>query len=199
MRWFPILCVGLLVYGGYNKLSHRAVSQPDGIVTAAEEPLQTETRAPVFEYRGYTIKPLADFQVTARTLSTQRYSLDREAELSPIDLALGWGRMSDSGVIDQLHISQSGRFFFWRYDNQPPIPTAEIVSHGANMHMIPATPAIEQQLQALRPGEIVSFSGLLIEASASDGWSWRSSLSRSDSGAGACEVVWVDAVRVVRP
>ncbi|MDH4134437.1 MAG: hypothetical protein OEV31_06575 [Gammaproteobacteria bacterium] len=31
---------------------------------------------------------------------------------------------------------------------------------------------------------------------ASDGWQWRSSLTRTDSGNGACEVVLVKSMRV---
>jgi hypothetical protein len=196
MRWFTILCIGLLVYGGYNKFSHREVRHPIGVMTADQEPQQSDTRAPSFEHAGYTIKPLADFSLQARVLSAEHYGTGRESDLSPVDLAMGWGRMSDSAVLKQLQISQSGRFYFWRFENQAPIPVDEIISHSANMHMIPANPRVETQLKSVRPGEIVTLSGYLVEASASDGWHWKSSLTRKDAGAGACEVIWVKEVSV---
>jgi hypothetical protein len=31
---------------------------------------------------------------------------------------------------------------------------------------------------------------------APDGWRWRSSLTREDTGAGACELVWVERIAV---
>lgn len=194
MRWFPILCVSLLAYGAYNKFSHRTVSHPAGVLTAQQDPQQTDTREPAFEHRGYKIQPLAEFSIKSRVLSVENYASGREADLSPIDLAMGWGRMSDTAVISQLHISQGNRFYFWRYDNQPPIPTGEIISHSANMHMIPASPEIEKVLKAVKPGEVVTLSGYLVEATANDGWRWRSSLTREDSGAGACEVIWVKEI-----
>ena len=198
MRWFLILCVSLLAYGTYNKLSHRTVPHPVGVLTAQQDPEQTDTGAAAFEHRGYKIQPLAEFSIKSRVLSVEHYSNGREADLSPVDLAMGWGRMSDTAVINQLQISQNNRFYFWHYENQPPIPTSEIISHSANMHMIPASDAIEKVLKAVKPGEIVALSGQLIEATASDGWRWKSSLTREDSGHGACEVIFVKEVSVSR-
>ena len=39
--------------------------------------------------------------------------MDRESDLAPVDLALGWGRMSDEAILKDIQISQSGRFYFW--------------------------------------------------------------------------------------
>jgi hypothetical protein len=41
---------------------------------------------------------------------------------------------------------------------------------------------------------VVQLEGFLIEARRNDGWYWRSSLTRKDSGAGACELVYVTSV-----
>lgn len=196
MRWFPILCVSLLAYGAYDKLSHRTVQHPAGVLAAQQDPEQSDTRAATFTYRGYAIHPLAEFSIKSRVLSVEHYSQGREADLSPVDLAMGWGRMSDTAVINQLQISQSNRFYFWRYENQPPIPANEIISHSANMHMIPASDEVEKKLKAVKQGEIVTLTGHLVEATANDGWRWKSSLTRDDSGLGACELVWVQEISV---
>ena len=55
----------------------------------------------------------------------------------PEDLALGWGRMSDSDVLAKIDITQSGRFYYWHVDDFP-IPRREIETSSANMHMIPS-------------------------------------------------------------
>jgi hypothetical protein len=44
----------------------------------------------------------------------------------------------------------------------------------------------------VRVGAIVHFDGELVEAAARDGWTMRSSLTREDTGNGACELVWVE-------
>ena len=137
--------------------------------------------------------PLVSFQIEARVLSAEHYSMDREADLSPVDLALGWGRMSDESILKDIKISQSGRFYHWHVDSFP-IPPEEIETHSANMHMIPANDDIEKQLKSARQGQIVAIKGQLIEAKANDGWHWKSSLTRNDTGAGACELVYVESL-----
>jgi hypothetical protein len=37
---------------------------------------------------------------------------------------------------------------------------------------------------------------MLVEVRNNKGWFWRSSLTRSDSGNGACEVVFVEAAEI---
>jgi hypothetical protein len=62
------------------------------------------------------------------------------------------------------------------------------------MHMIPADENVGRALAAVRPGQMVRLQGWLVEARRGDGWTWRSSLTREDSGHGACEVVYVCAI-----
>ena len=129
-------------------------------------------------------------------LGTEHYRLDREARLSPVDLALGWGRMSDTAVLERIRITQSGRFYYWSTDDFP-IPRREIETSSANMHMIPADERVEAALKAIRKGQTVIVRGYLVEARGADGWRWRSSLTREDTGAGACELVWVESVSTI--
>jgi hypothetical protein len=72
-----------------------------------------------------------------------------------------------------------------------------IAQHSANMHIIPAGDPIEKELMRIRKGHIVRLGGYLVQVNAPDGWSWRSSLTRSDTGGGACEVVLVDRIAVL--
>jgi hypothetical protein len=159
-------------------------------------PTQGSTQAAGFQFKGYELQPLQDFTIEARVLASERYHSGRESDLSPVDLALGWGPMSDSAVLDKIRISQSGRFYHWRLDEFP-IPRQDIERSSANMHMIPADDGIARQLKALKPGQTVRIEGWLVEARAADGWRWRSSLTRDDTGGGSCELVFVRDVQVL--
>lgn len=162
-------------------------------VASSEPPLQTDvpdSLAP-FALDAATLTPLAGFSVEARVLSREDYRSGRESDLSPTDLALGWARMTEDAVIDALDISQSSRWYRYRWSNQPPLPPQEIASSSANMHMIPGNDAVARMLAGVRQGERVRIDGWLVEANASDGWRWRSSTRRDDTGGGACEVVYV--------
>jgi hypothetical protein len=165
-------------------------------VSPGDAPRQTAVSGtlPAFDLPAARLTPLAGFSMDARVLSRKNYTRGREAELSPTDLALGWGRMRDDAVLDRLAISQSGRWYRYRWQGDPPLPPREIATSSANMHLIPATQAVAKQLKAIEPGDRVRIDGWLIEARAPDGWRWRSSTSRTDTGAGACEVIYACSI-----
>jgi len=48
----------------------------------------------------------------------------------------------------------------------------------------------------VRTGQIVALSGYLVRVQGPDGWHWNSSMTRSDSGNGACELVWVQDLAI---
>lgn len=181
-RFFLIV---LLVGGGYQYWHSHKVHAPAVGVTAS---MDHEWNA-----YGHRIIPLQKFDFEARVLRTERYSMDREAQLAPVDLTLGWGPMADPAVVSQVSITQSNRFYYWHV-NEFPIPRREIEVNSANMHMVPANADVERVLKSVRSGQHVTFSGYLIEVRAPDGWRWKSSLSREDTGAGACELVWVERI-----
>ncbi len=161
-------------------------------VLAPDPPKQVNNVSPKsFSFKDYTITPLSKFYIKAKILSKKNYRRGRESDLSPVDLALGWGRMSDQSVLDFIDISQSNRWYRWRTDNFP-IPRKEIETHSGNMHLIPANQSVKAMIKRARKGDIVEFSGSLVRIDAKDGWHWISSLSRMDTGGHSCELVWVE-------
>jgi NMD protein affecting ribosome stability and mRNA decay len=68
------------------------------------------------------------------------------------------------------------------------------------MHLIPATDIVEGVIKEIRNGDIIELSGSLVNVqSDSDGWHWKSSQTRNDTGKGACELIWVDQLQIVTP
>lgn len=160
---------------------------------AARPPQQDATQLPPpFKHGDYTVTPLARYALQAVVLGRERYRNDRGAELAPVDLALGWGPMSAANAINGLTISQSGRWYEYRWSAEgPPLDPGEIARNSANTHCIPATPEIRQKLLAVRRHDLVALGGYLVEVTGSDGYRWRSSLTRDDTAGGACELVWI--------
>lgn len=193
------VALALAAWGGWNAWTHRELVQPAGVLVEEaplQEPVSGEQAAP-FSYRDYRLTPLAEFSLEARVLSTESYRFDRLAGLVPVDVGVGWGPMSDSAVLAQIDISQSGRFMHWRYERLP-ISERALIESASNMHLIPATPLIQRRIAALRRGQLISLRGRLVEAIAPNGMQIRSSLRRDDTGGGACEVIWVEDLEVLR-
>lgn len=167
---------------------------------APEAPRQwVEGLPPSWKSGDYAISPLARFATRAVVLSRCNYSGGHDSELAPTDFALGWGPMSDAAVINQIKVSQDMRWFMYSWRGELAIPGEEVARSCANMHLIPANDSVARDLARARRHDLLQLSGYLVEVRHADGWSWRSSLSRDDTGAGACEVVWVESVNRSRP
>ena len=65
------------------------------------------------------------------------------------------------------------------------------------MHLIPATPEVASTLAGLKEGQHIRLSGQLVRVDGDDGYRWASSLSREDTGDGACELIWVEQLAVL--
>ena len=193
-RAWLVAALALSLAGAIHWALQRPIARAGGVLIAAE-PEQTAPRdSTPFAHGDFTLKPLADFAIEARVLSRADYAFDAGSALSPTDFALGWQRMSDSAVIAQLEMAQSARFYSYRWRDQPPLPPMEIVRSSANVHLIPANANVKRSLDRVRVGTIVTLRGQLVEATRADGWRWTSSLTREDSGAGACELMLVREV-----
>jgi hypothetical protein len=173
----------LVLWGGTSWWQHRPLHQPPGVI-APDEPEQDNIEDGAKLHHGdVTLTTRARFILTARVLSRKDYSWGDDAKLIPEDLALGWGRMSDSAC--------------WRKSTSPspiasttgtsptvPIPRREIETSSANMHMIPADAGVKYQLEQVRVGQVVHIEGFLVDATRPDGWHWNTSMTRDDVGRG---------------
>ncbi|MDA3885830.1 MAG: hypothetical protein PF638_09570 [Candidatus Delongbacteria bacterium] len=191
-----IFWVGIIVLGLWYYYDSKPITYGHGQI-APKTPVQKLVSKKAFKLEeDYEVLPLATFDITARVLSTERYWLDKEAKLAPVDFALGWGPMSDEKVLDKLKISQRNRWFYWSC-KELPISQSQIMHNSANMHLIPANDEIDTKIKSTKTGNLVKFKGFLPKITGEDGWWWQSSLSRTDVGNGACEVVYVEEFEII--
>lgn len=182
------LIILILVYFFYPE---KVITYPAGI-TAPEQPKQVNISADKnWNVDEFNFKALAEYQIKARVLSRNNFSLGKESEISPFDLALGWGPMSDQSVIDKIDISQSNRWYHWKADILP-IPAKEISLNSANVHIIPKDQKVKKNFENVYKGSLIEMQGYLVEVTTADGWRWISSLKRDDTAGGSCELLWVE-------
>jgi hypothetical protein len=163
-------------------------------VLVSKEPLQGSASKAPWTYQTYRVEALASFSLEARVLAKERYYILRESDLSPYDLALGWMEMSRQSVVDASRIAQRNRFYFYKYNNL--ISPDSMVRMSSNMHIVPGNDHVKGILKKIRVGDIIALQGYLVRIESKDGWYWVSSLSRTDTMGGACEVVWVENLEI---
>lgn len=196
MRWPPILLALVTIAALVQWAGSRPLERRPGVL-APDDPSQVliEDAAPI-EAGDFVLEPRAEFEATVRILGTETYRLDALAAVAPLDLAVGWGAMSDTAVLERLRISQGARFFLWKSrDAVLPIPRDELESHASNWHLIPADDALARDLRRLRVGEVVHLAGQLVDVQGPK-TSARTSLRRDDTGAGACEILRVTSMEI---
>ncbi len=198
-RGWILLILASCALGAWNWWQGRALPLPAGVEYAPDAPRQTPLsgKASPIVFGGYQLQPRANFQMTARLLRRERYHLGREARIAPLDFALGWGPMSDSALLDRVQLRQSGRFYHVAWADAA-LSADRILRNSANVHMIPADATVARALNRMRPGHILRLDGLLVDVQGKDGWEWRTSLRRDDSGDGACELFWVRLAHVIK-
>ncbi|MGB5288906.1 MAG: hypothetical protein WBQ32_12985 [Ignavibacteriaceae bacterium] len=187
-----VLLVTILVYFFYPET---VITFSPGI-TAPDQPRQTDlTSKKEWTVEDFNIEALAEYNIKARVLSRNNFSIGIESELSPFDLALGWGPMSDQNVIDKIEISQRNRWYNWHSDNLP-IPKKEVSLNSANVHIIPKDEVVEEKFDKVYKGSLIEMKGYLVYITTPDGWRWKSSVRRDDTGGGSCELFWVEDLKI---
>jgi len=176
-RFLIFTVCGIVAWWVFSSPGGEAVTLPDG----------------TYQFPGYTISNPEPFVLEARVLSREDYRLDAGAALSPTDLALGWGEMADPEVFSRLDISQRGRWYYWRTESYP-IPRASIIAQSANMHMVPANEQVARDLARVERHDMIRVTGRLVDILGDDGWRWRSSRSRTDTGNGSCELLLLERI-----
>jgi hypothetical protein len=196
-----LFLAAVLGYGVIARSKSTAVTLNALPLLPSDNPLQSNVRneqaaAISWEENGttWTLQPRASYQIAARVLGNKQYT-DWESDAAPLDLALGWGELSDPAVDKWINWRQARRWYFYNWNNDSPYDGRYISDHSANVHIIPATDNLDKILSRLDKNDVVYLEGRLVDLQASKGQqdrSIRTSLTRTDSGNGACEILYVE-------
>ena len=181
MRLTPWIVVALVLFVAWRLYSQRDIHPGSGVLAAAD-PEQHAIDAAAIRRGDFTLRPRAGFSATVRILRRENYALDWIAPLVPTDFAVGWGAMSDSAVLDGIEISQANRFYFW-HTRTWPVSRRVIERHSANWHVI--------------AGSVVELEGELVDIEGREA-GMATSLTRNDTGPGACEILLASFARVLK-
>ncbi|ENU28072.1 MAG: hypothetical protein LWW88_12765 [Acinetobacter sp.] len=143
--------------------------------------------------KDQSISVLQPFYGNFRILGSKMYQDDEQAKFSPIDYAVSWGLFAKPEIARKISVNQYDRYLNWKIDKLP-VPANQAMQMVSNMHIIPANPEIAQQIKQVKRGDLVQLKGELVEIRDKD-LVWRSSLTPTDTGDGACELFRVNSIQ----
>lgn len=166
-------------------------------------PRQSATSRKLFLHKlngyEYMVEPVAEYDCAGLVVSTNYTWRDMFALVgSPIDtpdLGMVWDMNLQSGDLHKVSF-WSGEFTL-NYQHGPGVKF--FMENAGNTHVLAASEDVYNQVTSLRRGDQIRLRGALVNYYRTDwGAHWRkSSLSRTDTGNGACEVMFVESVEVI--
>ena len=174
------------------------------------EPRQSATRETSFTTRAndqqYVIQPLYDYELEGVVVSLHdaddfldiTHHRRWQDYINLRDLCVIWGDNVKSGVYLDMGF-ENGTWTCWFS-----WPNREVASRFdgeqlSNNHLLIDDDAVKQALMQAEPGDHVSLRGMLVEyKNPANGFHRGTSVTRTDTGNGACETIYVEAFELIK-
>ena len=138
---------------------------------------------------------LAEYTVEGVVKSKTKYT-DYPSRISQYDVALAWGDLNVREIDSHIRYSQSGRWYYYNYDQNISVSSSYIAEHSANVHLINKDLLVLKKIENLGVNDHIKLIGYLVNVNFDNG-TWESSLTRTDTGNGACEIMYVTDVELL--
>ncbi|MCB1614510.1 MAG: hypothetical protein KDI30_00710 [Pseudomonadales bacterium] len=201
------LALLILVFSFFNR---NIFVKPESLAVGLyDEPWQATTSKQPFRVeqggQEYLVEPLYDYQLTGIVVSYRlhnpKYSFMHKAgndHLNVADVCVVWKNNALA-----LNLNQ---FDFWNGEFTCNIQTdsreawnAFNMNELSNNHLLTDDPLIRQEIEKLNIGDQIQLSGWLSHYSTPEGYRRGTSTTRTDSGNGACETIFLKHFSVIQP
>lgn len=171
-----------------------------------EEPVQTRVRKPPIETHvngvDYHIQPRYAYEINAVVVSLHHsdtwwdYAHKEWGDhVNIMDLCLAWGDSVRSGAYRDVSFSNNQWECHWSYRSELAMKQFDN-AQASNNHIVTDDPALAKALRGVHVGDQIRLRGYLVDYTIfKDGranGTRVSSEARTDSGPGACEVLYID-------
>lgn len=205
--------VGIFVVSFFLRKDLRSVQEI--VPEVLQEPAQTAAveQGPIIFIRNnyrFEVIPLYAYSISGLVVSRFDYSkapLDRAAQAFPVDFCIIWG----SNVANRIYQDKTIRFSqdcrWCQVEWNRPVEGFKM-SELSNNHLLVDSKILEKRIKTILRGDQIRIRGFLVSLKAvnisqSDAFNspymtWESSVTRADAGAGACEVIYVQDVQILK-
>jgi hypothetical protein len=173
-------------------------------IDTSQDPVQTTHKSdePItkeIKNGHFTITPVAEYRMSGMVVGKETYPSGWDGEISPVDLAIIWGKLAEAEYGRYITYGQSSRWYFYQYKPGSPVDHSFVISHSANNHIIPANENIRKAVKTIKEKDKVVLEGFLVNIKGTyrgQPVTWNTSLSRTDIGSASCELFYVSKVRI---
>lgn len=203
------LIIALVIILGINARSMIIKSanseKIESLLNIAEPSQNSTTGGTTINVKDTDIKIefIAEYSITGRVVSTMSFiGQDIRSKFSPKDIGLAWDVLSDKETDKKVKWSTlKSRFLSYVvYDNGWVNEMGgfnRVTASASNNHLIPANNEIKKLIKLIGKNDYIRIEGYLVNVSYEENGRDRTiptSLSRTDSGNGACEQIYVTSV-----
>jgi len=148
---------------------------------------------------SFSLTRMANYKVSGLVISKEYYSDGWDSMISPVDLLILWGKLVEPEYARPITFTHGGRWYHYRWKEGSPVDPGYIITHSSNNHVIPASKNIYRAIKQIKKKDQIIVEGCLVNVKGTFKGrpvSWNTSLSRTDTGNGSCEIFYVSKVRI---
>ena len=149
----------------------------------------------------FTINPVFKYTVVGKVIGKDEYPLVAADALAPMDLAIANGDILSPDLFSRFTFSKTPRHYHYQYyfpAGTRQLSSSYISEHISNNHMIFANDAVYTTAKTVMVGDFIRMTGYLttVNGKTPDGRTYfqGTSTTRTDTGEGACEVMYVESI-----
>jgi hypothetical protein len=211
-KFLLLVFLFVLIISYFLKNNYRTVDKIRPEVLQAPLQNTVDNNEPIkFSKDGfaYVLTPIAEYQIQALVVHRMDYrlfSIYNSDSVFPVDLCLVWGDNLENKSYQNkyLSFSQDSRFCFYKWRGEAVINPDSI----SNNHLIANDSKVLSVINNIKTSDQVLISGYLVNVEANkvgkvsdydpSSFSLKSSLTRKDSGAGACEIIYINDIKIIQ-
>jgi hypothetical protein len=148
---------------------------------------------------SFTLTRMAQYKVTGLMVSKEYFSEGWDGIISPVDLLIVWGKLADPEYLKNIGFSHGNRWYHCKWKGGAPVDPAYVITHSSNNHILPANGNIYRAIKQIKKKDQIVLEGFLVNIKGTFSGrpvSWNTSLARTDTGNGSCELFYVSRVRI---
>lgn len=204
-----ILLVSIFLFSISYMQKNKLPEKKEILSVLYQPPVQIETQEPKFTMKKgkitYTITPLYSYELQGLVVSHHDsrawwdiYHRAWQDYLNTKDLLLIWGDNIDSEVYQYMKFSNTSFFGYARFkSNANPELWSKFKNECfSNNHLLPGSEMVKKRIEETQPGDQIYIKGYLAGYEG-PGVKRSSSITRNDTGGGACETIFVKEYKII--